>query len=259
MKLIRFISTDSSASFGIVEDQDVFMLKGDPFKDYERGSYVGNLNKIKLLAPCTPSKVVAIAINFKGIDGYNPDMLEPMVFIKPSTTVCGPGKVIHNPFPELPMWGEAELGVVIKNVKPNSSEEEVKKGIFGFTIANDITVENIENRDHHLARSKCPDNFCSVGPWIDTEFDSSNCLIEAVQNGEVIRRGRSSDQIWQWPKIISWLSTWITLKPWDLIITGNPPDIGGLRLLSDGDIYTAQIDGLGKLTNTISIKKRGIR
>ena len=256
MKLVRFKSGHLTHSLGVFENNDVYILTGDPFNKYSKGECVGTIDDVKLLAPCIPSKVIAIAINFKEIDGFNPNMKEPMVFIKPPTTVCGPNTIIENPFPELPMWGEAELGVVIKNVSSNSTEDEIKDGIFGFTIANDVTIENIEKRDHHLARSKCPDNFCPIGPWIDTDFDASDCLIEAAQNGEIIRRGRSSEQFWQWPKIISWLSTWITLNPWDIVITGNPPDIGGLRLLSDGDIYTAQIEGLGKLTNKFLIKNK---
>jgi len=220
--------------------------------DPEKAARVGPIEEVDLLAPCVPSKIVAMAINFSGIDGYSADMEEPMVFVKPTTCVCGPGTVISNPFPGLPMWGEAELAVVVGDIAPNCSEVDARSGIFGFTIANDMTVENIEDRDHHLARSKCPDNFCPIGPWIDTEFDSSDCLIEAIQNGELIRAGRSSDQVWQWPKIISWLSTWMTLNPWDLVITGNPPDIGGLRLLSPGDEYTSRVEGLGELTITIN-------
>jgi 2-keto-4-pentenoate hydratase/2-oxohepta-3-ene-1,7-dioic acid hydratase in catechol pathway len=253
MKLVRY-AHDELSSYGVIESGHILHLDGDPMGDCSKGSVVGKLGEVKLLAPCLPSKIIAIAINFKGIDGFNEKMIEPMVFIKPSSSICGPGDTISNPFPHLPMWGEAELGVVIQDIKPFSTEDEVKKGVLGFTIANDVTVENIEDRDHHLARSKCPDNFCPIGPWIDTDFDSTDCLIEAVQNDEVVRRGRSSEQFWQWPKIISWLSGWMTLYPWDIVITGNPPDIGGLRLLSDGDKFTAQIEGLGELTNRILIK-----
>ena len=134
-------------------------------------------------------------------------------------------------------------------------ESKVREHILGFTIANDTTVENVDHRDHHLARSKCPDQFCSVGPWIDTDFDTSDCTIEAIQNGEVIRRGRSSQQFWKWPKIISWLSSWMTLEPWDLVLTGNPPDTVGMRFLNDGDTYTAKIHGLGELTNKFVLRK----
>jgi 2-keto-4-pentenoate hydratase/2-oxohepta-3-ene-1,7-dioic acid hydratase in catechol pathway len=254
MRLIRYQLNDSKISFGCIVNNEVWHLIGDPLSDYTIEYKIGNINEVKLLAPCQASKVVALAINFPGIDGYHDNMKEPMVFIKPSTSVCAPEEVIINPFPELPIWGEAELAVVIKNIPANATQEQVINGIYGFTIGNDVTVENIESRDHHLARSKCPDNFCPIGPWIDTEFDSSDCLIEAIQNNEVVRRGRSKEQVWKWPEIIAWLSTWMTLNPWDVILTGNPPDIGGLRLIEDGDIFSARIEGLGKLTNCFSIK-----
>lgn len=257
MKIIRFeLSASSQPEFGCVEEGKVFYLKGDPLISAKRGSYVAPFESVKLLSPCLPRKIIAVAINFPGIDGYSPSMSEPMVFIKPSTCICSPGDTVVNPFSNLPWWGEAELCVVIKDTLRDVPIERVKEGILGFTIGNDVTVENIEGRDHHLARSKCPDRFCPVGPWIDTDFDASDCLIEAVQNGEVIRQGRSSQQVWQWPRIISWLSSWITLEPWDVVLTGNPPDTVGMRYLSDGDIYTARIEGLGELTNRFSIGKR---
>ncbi len=203
-----------------------------------------------------PRKIIAVAINFPGIEGYSPTMSEPMVFIKPGTSVCRPGMIISNPFPGLPMWGEAELGVVVKDIPKNATLQQVKDGIAGFTIGNDVTVENIEGRDHHLARSKCADNFCSLALWFESNFDASDCLIEGFQNGELVRQGRTSQQFWQWPRIIAWLSTWMTLDPWDVVLTGNPPDIGGMRYLKDGDIYTAWIEGLGEITNTFSIKEK---
>jgi len=255
MRLIRYQLNDSKISFGCIVNNEVWHLIGDPLSDYTIEYKIGNINEVKLLAPCQASKVVALAINFPGIDGYHDNMKEPMVFIKPSTSVCAPEEVIINPFPELPIWGEAELAVVIKNIPANATQEQVINGIYGFTIGNDVTVENIESRDHHLARSKCPDNFCPIGPWIDTEFDSSDCLIEAIQNNEVVRKGRSSEQVWQWKQIIAWLSTWMTLNPWDVILTGNPPDIGGLRLITDGDIFSARIEGLGELTNRFILNK----
>lgn len=254
MRLLRF--QNNGPEYGILKGEDVYRVDGDPLKDCSTGEKVGPLSSIKLLSPCRPSKIICIALNFPGIEGFSPQMLEPLVFIKPGTCVADPGDLIVNPFPELPWWGEAELAVVIKNKLKNASIEQVKEGILGFTIGNDVTVENVEGRDHHLARSKCPDGFCPLGPWIDTDFDARDCLIEAVQNGEVIRRARSSQQFWQWPKIISRLSTWITLEPWDVILTGNPPDTVGMRYLEDGDVYTARIEGLGELTNTFTIKGR---
>lgn len=244
---------------GIVQGEHIFELRGDPLNVWDFGEKVALLKDVQLLAPCYPGKIVAIAINFPGIEGYKATMQEPMVFLKSGNCICAPSQTVLNPFPELPWWGEAELGVVIRSTLKNATIEQVHRGVFGFTIGNDVTVGNIEGRDHHLARSKCPDSFCPIGPWIDTDFDASDCLIEAVQNGEVIRRARSSEQVWQWPRILVWLSKWMTLDPWDVILTGNPPDTVGMRFLSDGDTYTAKIEGLGSLTNCFAIKKSGER
>ncbi len=253
---MRYKHANSAAESGCVEGDLVYRLIGDPLGKPSRGELVGKLGSVKLLAPCLPTKVPAIAINFPGIDRYTPDMMEPLVFLKPGTSVCGPGDSVINPFPGLRWWGEAELGVVIKHTLRNVSEDNVRDGILGFTIGNDASVENVEARDHHLARSKASDTFCPLGPWIDTEFDASDCLIEAVQNGEVIRRGRTSQQVWQWPKIVSWLSHWMTLEPWDVVLTGNPPDTVGMRFIQHGDTYTARIQGLGELTNPFYVKGR---
>ena len=252
MKLIRYTLNNAPEDirFGVLKDKEIFSIEGDVFSGkFQIGSLASTLDAVTLKAPCLPSKVVGIAINFEGIDNFSAEMAEPMVFVKPASCVCGPYSEVKNPFPELKWWGEAELAVVIGKMVKNITEEDASDAVFGFTIANDTTVENINSRDHHLARAKCPDDFCAIGPWIDTDFDASNCLIEAIQNGQVIRKGMSSDQFWQWPKIISWLSTWMTLLPGDVVLTGNPPDTVGMRYLESGDTYTAKVHGLGELTN----------
>lgn len=253
MRIVRFQS-ETGAEFGCVEGDDLFHLAGDPLGAPTRGKRAGSLADARLLAPCQPKKVVAIAINFPGIDNYRAEMSEPLVLIKPGTSVCGPGDLVINPFPELPWWGEAELAIVIRRTLRDITEAEARGGVLGFTIGNDATVENVDGRDHHLARSKAPDTFCPLGPWIDTDLETSDCVIEAVQNGEVIRRGRTTEHVWKWPRIVSWLSTWMTLEPWDVVLTGNPPDTVGMRYITHGDVYTARISGLGELTNTFYLK-----
>ncbi|EFA74433.1 Fumarylacetoacetate (FAA) hydrolase [Raphidiopsis brookii D9] len=252
MKIVRYVTHNPPGGVhnGVVKDGNVFELEGDILSgNTHAGKMVGSIEDLRLVSPCQPAKIICVAINFPGILHFSPTMSEPLVFVKPPSCICGPGDTVENPFPGLSWWGEAELAVVIGKRLRNISDCEAREGILGFTIANDTTVENVDHRDHHLARSKCADKFCAVGPWIDTEFDASDCVIEAIQNGEVIRRGRSSDQFWQWQRIISWLSTWMTLNPWDLVLTGNPPDTVGMRFLGDDDIYTARVSGLGELTN----------
>lgn len=257
MRFVRYTTEGSTLQTGMVQGDNIFKLRGDPLNVWKPGDKVALLKDVQLLAPCRPGKIIAIAINFPGIKGYSPAMQEPMVFLKTGNSVCNPYQTVFNPFPDLPWWGEAELGVVIRSTLKNATIDQVRKAVFGFTIGNDVTVGNIDGRDHHLARSKCPDSFCPIGPWIDTDFDASDCLIEAVQNGEVIRRARSSEQVWQWPRILVWLSKWMTLDPWDVVLTGNAPDTVGMRYANDGDVYTARIEGLGELTNRFALKRRG--
>lgn len=254
MRIIRYTINGGDAALGCLVNDAVFDLAGDPLASPARGEYVAPLDGVTLLEPCRPTKVIAAAVNFPGGEGFSPTMNEPVVFVKPGSSVCGPATAVVNPFPHLPWWGEAELAVVVKRRLRHASSEEVSRGVLGFTIGNDVTVENVDGRDHHLARSKCPDGFCPLGPWIDTEFDSSDCLIEALQNGEVIRRGRSSEQFWQWPRILVEISKWITLEPWDVVLTGNPPDTVGMRFLQHGDLYTARVSGLGEITNRFFIE-----
>lgn len=259
MKLIRYKTGQNRISFGCIIDNAIFSVSGDPLGNYSIGDEIGNIESINLLAPCTPNKVIAVATNYLGKGKALQDNFEPLFFIKPNTSICGSNEIIKNPFPRLPIWGEPELAVVVKKRITNVRDNHLIDSILGFTCANDVTVENIDNRDHHLARSKSADNFCPIGPWIDTEFDPSNCLIEGLQNGTVVRKGFSTDQIWQWPRIIEWLSTWITLEPWDVVLTGNPPDISGgmktsspgMRYLKDGDIYNVRIQGLGEISNKL--------
>jgi 2-keto-4-pentenoate hydratase/2-oxohepta-3-ene-1,7-dioic acid hydratase in catechol pathway len=139
---------------------------------------------------------------------------------------------------------------VIKKRLRKVSAEAVRDAILGFTIANDVSAENIEGRDHHLLRSKGADSFCPMGPWIDTEYDPVDRLVEAFHNGTLIRSGRTSERIWDDVKILSWLSSWITLEAGDVVLTGTPPRLTPRRYLRDGDTFSARVEGLGQLTNT---------
>ena len=123
----------------------------------------------------------------------------------------------------------------------------MKNFVLGVTIGNDVTVDNCDDRDHHLLRSKGANDFCPIGPWIETDFSPISWNIEAIQNGNVIRRGNTSDQFWQWPKILSKLSEWITLEPMDVILTGNPPAINPDKFINGPTEFIARIENIGEL------------
>jgi 2-keto-4-pentenoate hydratase/2-oxohepta-3-ene-1,7-dioic acid hydratase in catechol pathway len=250
MKVVRFRREDGSISFGALgDDGDVRELAGDPLRDRRPGPVVGTAADLRLVAPCQPGKLVCLAINYEGATGVIEGMREPLVFLKPSSATCGPGDTIRCSFPDVAVWGEAELAVVIGARLRDAAPEQVRHAIFGYTAANDVSADNCEDWDHHLARSKAADTFCPLGPWIDTEYDPSDRLVEGLQNGELIRQGRTSQRLWNDTQILSWLSTWMTLEPWDVILTGTPPRIVPRRYLEDGDIYTVRIEELGVLTN----------
>ena len=143
MKLIRYTLNNAPEDirFGVLKDKEIFSIEGDVFSGkFQIGSLASTLDAVTLKAPCLPSKVVGIAINFEGIDNFSAEMAEPMVFVKPASCVCGPYSEVKNPFPELKWWGEAELAVVIGKMVKNITEEDASDAVFGFTIANDTPM-----------------------------------------------------------------------------------------------------------------------
>src|SRR2546426_2707677 len=238
MKIVRYLDS-GSPEWGCVSQESVFRPGGDPLNNPKRGEMAGPLKSVKLLAPCRPGKIIALGINYPGATGLTETMTEPLVFLKPGTSASGPYDDIVSPFPGKEVWGESELALVIG----------ANNTILGYTAANDVSADNVEGWDHHLARSKAADTFCPLGPWIDTEYSPANRIIEGFQNGELVRRGNSNDRLWQDGQTVAWLSTWMTLEPWDVILTGAPTRVVPRRYLKEGDQFVVRIEGLGELRN----------
>jgi len=233
--------------YGILESDNVYELLGVVTDNFTVGKFVGRLDAFKILAPCEPTKVICAAVNFPGTSHFSDSMNEPLFFIKPASSVTGMDARVKNPFPDRRWWGEAELGIVVKKQMKNVPESEVKNFVLGVTIGNDVTVDNCDNRDHHLLRSKGADGFCPIGPCIETDYSQISWNVEAIQNGTVIRRGNTSNQFWQWPKILSKLSEWITLEPMDVILTGNPPAVNPNKFISGPTEFIARVENIGEL------------
>jgi 2-keto-4-pentenoate hydratase/2-oxohepta-3-ene-1,7-dioic acid hydratase in catechol pathway len=250
MRLVRFQTRNGISEFAWVDGEQLFRAISNPLEGKEVGEFIANLPEVKLLAPCIPGKVIALGINYAGATGYTSDIKEPLIFLKSGTSVCGPGDDIVCPFRGVRVWGEPELAIVIsRRLRQATSLEEARLAIFGYTLANDVSADNIAGRDHHLARSKSADTFCPLGPWVDTDYNPSGRIISGYQNGELIRQGNTDDRIWKEVEAIYWLSQWMTLEPWDVILTGTPPRVRPRRYLANGDIYTVEIEGLGMLSN----------
>ena len=259
MRIIRFsapekLGVGTDPLFGVLNDQDaVLVLRGDPI-------YSGivpvekslNLNDVKLLAPVIPrSKVVCIGKNYADhaaeMDSEVPS--EPIIFIKPNTSVIGPNETIIWPRMSERIDYEAELAIVIGRICKEVPASKAKDVIYGYTLANDVTARDLQKKDGQWSRAKGFDTFCPLGPWIETEFIPGDQNITATLNGEVKQSSMLSEMIFKVPQIVEFVTNVMTLLPGDVILTGTPAGIGPMP---SGASITVAIDGLGALTNKVS-------
>ncbi len=248
MKFVRFRYLQVT-HFGLLYDDQVEIWTHAPWEDGEKLDGIISLNDIELLAPCLPGKIIATAINYPGATGLTEETNEPLVFIKPSSSVIGPEETIVSPFIDVQVWGECELGIVIGKKLSKATAEEANAAIFGYTIGNDVSCNNVHGWDHHLARSKGADTFCVLGPWIETDFDPNEKYISCHHNNILMREGYCEQRLWKEPELLVWLSSWITLEPGDVILTGAPIRVRERIYFEEGDRFTCAIEGLGKLSN----------
>ncbi len=234
-----------------MKGEEVTELAGDFFGALKTLETNHALSSVKLLAPCSPSKVIAVGLNYRDhareLGLPVPDT--PVIFLKPPTTVVGPGDAILYPEMSSQVDYEAELGIIIKDRAKNIRPEEARGYILGFTCANDITARDLQKKDGQWSRAKSFDTFCPVGPWIETGLDPDDILVEAYLNGEQRQSSRTSQFIFKIDYIVSFISQIMTLYPGDLIITGTPAGIGPMK---HGDEIEVRIEGIGSLMNTIS-------
>jgi len=253
MKIARFSHGDTIA-FGIVdeEEDELVVLKADPmFAGYEPTGARVPLAEARLLAPVIPrSKVVAVGKNYREhaeeMGGEAP--AEPLLFLKPNTSVIGPGDAIVLPRQSEQVEHEGEVAVVIGRIAKNVAEADAASVIFGYTIANDVTARDLQRRDGQWTRAKGFDTFCPLGPVIDTELDLEGGTIETVVDGERRQHGRLADMVHSIPSIVAYASSVFTLLPGDVILTGTPAGVGPLV---DGDTVEVTVSGLGTLSNPV--------
>ena len=259
MRIVRFSPGPDSGLgtdplFGVLEDDNqITVISGDPI--YHGVTKTGakvELSSVRLLAPVIPrSKVVCVGKNYaehaKEMGGRAP--AEPIIFIKPNTTVIGPGDTIVWPSIAPTIDYEAELAIVIGRICKDVPKEKVNDVIFGYTLANDVTCRELQKKDGQWTRAKGFDTFCPLGPWIETDFVPGTQRITATLNGEIKQDAHLNDMIFKVPEIIHFVSQVMTLLPGDVIITGTPAGIGPMPAKST---IAVSIEGLGQLTNRVS-------
>jgi 2-keto-4-pentenoate hydratase/2-oxohepta-3-ene-1,7-dioic acid hydratase in catechol pathway len=211
------------------------------------------LSQVRLLAPILPSKVVCIGKNYadhvEEMGGDRPPE-EPVIFLKPSTSVCGPGDPIRRPVGISERTDfEGELAVVIGRVCSDVPVSRVPEVIFGYTCANDVTARDLQAKDGQWTRAKGFDTFCPLGPWIETDLDPADLALTTRLNDEVKQQSRTSLLLHGVAAIIAFVSQVMTLLPGDVVLTGTP---GGIGPMDKGDEVTVTIDGIGALSNPVA-------
>ena len=252
MKIVRF-TTGGRAEYGTLDDEVIHGIEGTPYRRRKQSSNRYQLSDVKLLPPCTPSKVVAIGLNYfkHGTELKMAIPPEPLIFIKPSTAVIGSDDEIYYPDSSEQVDYEAELGVVIKSRAYRVAEAKALDYVLGYTCFNDITARDLQKKDGQWTRAKGFDTFAAIGPWIETELDPGNTDLEARLNGAVKQRGNTRDLIFSVPRLISFISHIMTLLPGDVIATGTPEGVGPMN---PGDTIEIKIDQIGTLRNYV-VKK----
>jgi 2-keto-4-pentenoate hydratase/2-oxohepta-3-ene-1,7-dioic acid hydratase in catechol pathway len=251
MRLVRFRDGDRIAT-GALEpgSDDIRVLRGTFFEDPLPTGETVALGDVLLLAPVLPSKLVCVGKNYAGhaaeFGMQVPE--EPLLFLKPSTAVVGPG----DPIRLLPISRridfEGELAVVIGRLARGVRTEEAFKYILGYTCANDVTLRDLQKADDQWARAKGFDGSAPIGPWIETDLDPNDVIVRTRLNGDIRQQASTSDMVFGVATLIEYITVFMTLLPGDVLLTGTPEGVGAL---TDGDVVEVEVEGVGVLRNEV--------
>ncbi len=247
MKYVQF-EQDNNISYGILEEESITGIAGDLFGEYRITDVQYDLKAVTLLAPCNPSKVVAVGLNYRD---HAQEMKEeipdaPKLFLKPATAVIGPNQEIILPDISTQVDYEAEFAIVIKKKAKNITAGDAKDYILGYTCLNDVTARDLQKSDGQWTRAKSFDTFAPIGPWITDEVNVEDADIKLILNGEQKQNSNINQFIWKVEELVSFISHVMTLLPGDVITTGTPSGIGPMQ---SGDKVEVVIEGIGTLTN----------
>ncbi|MEO8125567.1 MAG: fumarylacetoacetate hydrolase family protein [Bryobacteraceae bacterium] len=250
-KFVRF-QKGSATSYGIVNGESVEAIQGDLFGAHKKTGTKHKLSDVKLLAPCTPSKVLAVGLNYKSHIGTRKPPSAPEIFYKPITCLQNPGDPIIIPKDSQNTHYEGELVIVMGKKAWHISAAEAKDTIFGVCCGNDVSErdwQNGPNKDLQWWRAKGADTFGPLGPMIARGIDYSNVMLQTRLNGAVVQKSNTSDLLFDCHAIVSYISQYVTLIPGDVIYTGTP---GSTKKMSPSDVVEVEIDGVGILKNPIA-------
>jgi len=256
MRIIRFTAKGRKGpAWGWVEGDRVGTLSGSPFGPFKRREPRLHLARVELLPPIRPGKIICVGRNYAAHaaehDAEVPEI--PLIFLKPPSSVIGPGDAILLPPQSEQVEHEAELAVVIGTQGSWIPPETARQYILGYTAANDVTARDLQRSDGQWTRAKGFDTFCPLGPWIETNLDPSDVLVSCSVNGQMRQMASTRDMVFPVPQLVAFISSVMTLEPGDVILTGTPAGVGPL---SAGDEVTVEVQGIGTLTNPVRAHPR---
>jgi len=250
MRFVRYQAGAEPARFGWLLEDTIGPVEGSPFGEFHRQEASLPLASARLLAPVHPGKILCVGRNYathaRERGAEVPEV--PLLFLKPPSSVIGPGEAIVMPPQSQQVEHEAELAVVIGRRGRWIPPEEALGHVLGYTIANDVTARDLQTRDGQWTRSKGFDTFCPLGPWIETDFDPSDALITCSVNDEMRQMASTRDMVFNIRRLIAFASSVMTLEPGDVLLTGTPE---GVSPLKTNDVVKITIEGLGTLENPV--------
>jgi len=251
MRFVRFSVGDRAPQYGWMFQDKIGALEGDLFGEYRRLEAGMPMERVRLYAPVIPSKIIAVGRNYvehaKEQNVEVPDI--PLIFLKPPSSIIGPGDKILLPPQSQRVEHEGELAVVIGKRGRWIPAEKALEHVFGYTCANDVTARDLQRRDGQWTRGKGFDTFCPLGPWIETELDPADALVSCRVNGEMRQMASSREMVCTIPEWIAYISSVMTLQPGDVILTGTP---AGISPLEEGDTVEVSVEGIGELRNPVA-------
>jgi 2-keto-4-pentenoate hydratase/2-oxohepta-3-ene-1,7-dioic acid hydratase in catechol pathway len=257
MKFCRFLPLSTAGGrahtpvYGVLDSDVVREITGIPWGGWVEGHTIWDLKNIRLLAPCEPSKIVCVGRNYTAhaAELGNEMPKEPLIFLKPPSSILGPEEAVILPRASNRVEHEAELGVVIgKKCSVLSDDADPLSYVLGYTCLNDVTARDLQKADVQFTRAKGFDTFCPIGPYIETHINPLDVLVECRVNGEVRQSGRTSLMAFPVDYLIRWISRVMTLMPGDVIATGTPAGVGPLVA---GDKVEVSVEGVGVLRNPV--------
>lgn len=244
--------------WGKVEDHQFSLVTGSPFGTWEPLEKRIICSEAVFLPPCKPSKIVCIGLNYRdhASELNMPLPEEPLIFLKPPSAVIGHKAGIVYPQESSRVDYEAELAIIIKETATRIEPDKVWSKILGYTCSNDITARDLQKKDIQWTRAKSFDTFCPLGPYLATDLDPKALKITLKVNGLLKQDSSTEEMIFSIPYLISFISKIMTLLPGDVILTGTPKGVGSLNR---GDTVEVEIQGIGKLINTVVVHENNIK